>query len=54
MRPLISLGIALVVLWMLAVIVFKVVGFLIHLVLIAAAVLIIAGLVRRGANRVGL
>ena len=54
MHPLLWLGLALVVLWLLAVAVFKVVGFLIHVVLLAALVCIVWGFVKRGARRAGL
>lgn len=47
MNALVWLAIALVVLWFLGVAVFKVVGFAIHLALIAAVLLLIAWGVRR-------
>jgi hypothetical protein len=49
-----AVGLALLVIWLLGFVVFKVAGFLIHLLLIAAAVVLIIGLVRRvtpGARR---
>ena len=49
-----AVGFALLVIWLLGFVVFKVAGFLIHLLLIAAAVVLIVGLVRRvtpGARR---
>lgn len=54
MHPLILLGIALIVLWVLAFVVFKVIGFAIHLLLIAAVVMIAWGLLKRGARKVGI
>lgn len=54
MHPLILLGVALVVLWLLAFVVFKVIGFAIHLLLIAAVVMIAWGLLKRGARKVGI
>ncbi|MDQ2669104.1 MAG: DUF5670 family protein [Gemmatimonadota bacterium] len=44
---LIGVGILLLFLWIAGFVVFKVAGFLIHVVLIIAAVLLIMGLVRR-------
>jgi hypothetical protein len=52
MKGLLMLGAVLVVVWLLALIVFKVVGFAIHLLLIAGIILLILGVVRRGANAV--
>lgn len=49
----IGLAITLAVLWLLAWLVFKVVGVAVHFVLVAAVILLIAGLVRRGAQRTG-
>ncbi len=46
-RGLAALGIALIVLWVLGFVVFKVAGFLIHLVLIVGAIMLIMGLIRR-------
>lgn len=54
MHVLIWLGIALLVLWALAWLVFKVVGFAVHLLLVAAVIFVIWGLVKRGARKVGL
>ena len=54
MHPLILLGLALAVLWILALVVFKVVGFAIHVVLIVAVVMIAWGLLKRGARKVGI
>lgn len=54
MHPMIWLGGALLVLWGLAWLVFKVVGFAVHLLLIAAIVFVIWGQVKRGARKVGL
>lgn len=53
MHPLILLGIALVVPWLLA-LVAKVIGFAIHLLLIVAVVMIAWGLLQRGARKVGI
>jgi len=52
MKGLLLLGAVLVVIWILALVVFKVVGFAIHLLLIAGIILLILGVVRRGANAV--
>jgi hypothetical protein len=46
------LGAVLVVIWLLALVIFKMVGFAIHLLLIAGIVLLIWGFVRRGADAV--
>jgi hypothetical protein len=46
-RGLAALGIVLIVLWALGFVVFKVAGFLIHLVLIVGAIMLIMGLIRR-------
>lgn len=54
MHPLIWLGVALLVLWGLAWLVFKVVGFAVHVLLVAAAVFVVWGLVKRGARKAGL
>ncbi len=47
MRGLAALGLGLIVLWVVAFVVFKVAGFLIHLVLIVGAIMLIMGLIRR-------
>ena len=52
MTGLLMLGAVLVVIWLLALIVFKVVGFAIHLLLIVGIILLIAGVIRRGAGAV--
>ena len=52
MRGLVSLGILLLVLWVVAGLVFKTAGFLIHLLLIAGAIMLIVGLVKRGGRAV--
>ena len=44
---LVTIGIALMVIWALGFIVFKVAGFLIHVLLIVAVIALIAGVVRR-------
>jgi hypothetical protein len=54
MHPMIWLGIALLVLWGLAWLVFKVVGFAVHLLLIAAVPLRGLGTGEAGARKVGL
>ncbi|HEX8244871.1 MAG TPA: DUF5670 family protein [Longimicrobium sp.] len=46
------MGAVLVVLWLLALLFFKVVDFAIHLLLIAGLVLLVLGFVRRGAAAV--
>lgn len=51
MNALVWLAIALAVVWFLGIAVFKVVGFAIHIALIAAVVLLIAGLLGRGFRR---
>ena len=52
MRGLAALGVLLIVAWALGFIVFKVAGFLIHLVLIVGAILLLVGLVKRVGGRV--
>ena len=52
MKGLVSLGILLVVLWAVAWLVFKVAGFLIHLLLIAGVIMLIVGLVKRAGRAV--
>ena len=47
MRGLVPIGIALVVAWVLGFVVFKLAGFLIHLLVIVGVIMLIAGLVRR-------
>jgi hypothetical protein len=47
---LITLGIVLVLLWVLGFVVFKTAGFLIHLLLIIGAIALISGFVRRAAG----
>ncbi|HEU4559110.1 MAG TPA: hypothetical protein VFS20_14715 [Longimicrobium sp.] len=54
MHALVWLGIVLLVLWVLVWLVFKVVGFAVHLLLIGAAIFILWGLVKRGARKAGL
>jgi hypothetical protein len=51
MNGLIGLGILLLMLWLVGFIVFKVAGFLIHLLILVAVVMLIAGFVRRVAGR---
>ncbi|HEY7505822.1 MAG TPA: DUF5670 family protein [Gemmatimonadales bacterium] len=52
MRALVSLGILLVVLWLVAWLVFKVAGLLIHLLLVAGVLMLIVGLVKRAGRAV--
>jgi hypothetical protein len=52
MGALLLLGILLAIVWVVALLVFKVVGFAIHLLLIAAIILIVLHFVRRGASAV--
>jgi hypothetical protein len=47
MRGLVPIGIALVVAWVLGFVVFKLAGFLIHLLVVIGVIMLIAGLVRR-------
>jgi hypothetical protein len=47
MNRLIGIGVLLLILWVLGFLVFKVAGFLIHLLIIVGIVMLIAGLVRR-------
>lgn len=47
MRGLIPIGILLVIAWVLGFVVFKVAGFLIHLLIIVGIIMLIAGLFRR-------
>lgn len=50
MGALLILGLVLLVLWVLAVVAFKVAAFAIHLLLIVGIILIVAHFVRRGTN----
>jgi hypothetical protein len=52
MRALVSLGILLVVLWLVGWLVFKVAGLLIHLLLVAGVLMLIVGLVKRAGRAV--
>lgn len=54
MHGLVWLGIVLVGLWLLAWLVFEIVGFAVHLLLIAAVVFVVWGLLKRGARKVGI
>lgn len=47
MRGLVFIGVVLVILWVMGLVVFKVAGFLIHLLLLIGAVMVIMGLVQR-------
>jgi hypothetical protein len=51
MRGLVSLGILLVIAWAVAFVVFKLAGFVIHLLLIVGAIMLIVGLARRMSSR---
>jgi hypothetical protein len=51
MKGLVSLGALLIVLWAAAFVIFKVAGFLIHLLLIVGVVMLILGLIRRAGGR---
>jgi hypothetical protein len=53
MRALVGFGIVLLVLWAILWIGFRIVSGLIHLMVLAAVILIIVGLVRRGASALG-
>lgn len=47
MRGLVSLGVVLLVAWVVAYLVFKTAGFLIHVLLIVGAIMLLIGLVKR-------
>jgi membrane-bound ClpP family serine protease len=47
MRGLIPIGIVLVILWVLGLVVFKVAGFLIHLLVIVGIIMLIVGFFKR-------
>jgi hypothetical protein len=47
MQGLVSIGILLVIAWAIAFVVFKVAGFLIHLLLIVGAIMLLVGFFRR-------
>jgi hypothetical protein len=51
MKGLVPLGALLIVLWAAAFVIFKVAGFLIHLLLIVGVVMLILGLIRRAGGR---
>jgi hypothetical protein len=51
MNSLISIGIALVIAWVLAFVVFKLAGFLIHLLVIVGLIMLIVGLFNRVSGR---
>ena len=53
MHALVWLGIALLVLWAILWLGFKIVGGLVHLLVLAAIVFIVWGLVKKGAHAVG-
>jgi hypothetical protein len=52
MKGLVSIGMVLLVAWVVAFLVFKTAGFLIHLLLIVGAIMLLIGLVRRAAGGV--
>jgi Family of unknown function (DUF5670) len=52
MRGLVGIGILLIVVWIVAGLLFKTAGFLIHLLLIVGAIMLIVGLLKRGARAV--
>lgn len=51
-KSLLAVAAVLVVLWIVAVVVFKIVGFAIHLLVLAAVIFAVFALVRRGASAV--
>jgi hypothetical protein len=51
MQGLVSIGGLLVIAWAVAFVVFKVAGFLIHLLLIVGAIMLVVGLARRMSSR---
>lgn len=53
MRALVTIGIALLVLWAILWIGFRIVTGIIHLLVVVAVILIILGLIRRGTRAVG-
>lgn len=53
MRALVSAGIFLLVLWAVLWLGFKIVGGLVHLLVIVGVILLIWGLMKRGANAIG-
>jgi hypothetical protein len=53
MRGLVTIGIALIVLWAILWLGFRIVSGLVHLIVLVAIVLLIIGLVRRGASAIG-
>ena len=52
MRGLVTIGIVLLVLWVVGYLVFKTAGFLIHLLLIAGAIMLVLGLLKRAGRAV--
>ncbi len=52
MRGLVSLGVVLVIAWVVAYLVFKTAGFLIHVLLIVGAIMLLVGLVKRAGRGV--
>ena len=52
MRNLVPIGIMLVIAWVLGFVVFKVAGFLIHLLVIVGVIMLLAGLYKRVSGRV--
>jgi hypothetical protein len=53
MRGLVILGVALLILWAVLWIGFRIVSGLIHLIVVVAVILLIIGLVRRGTSAIG-
>ena len=52
MQGLVPIGILLVIAWVLGLVVFKVAGFLIHLLVIVGVIMLIVGFFRRSGGRV--
>jgi hypothetical protein len=50
MRGLIPIGIVLVIAWVLGLVVFKVAGFLIHLLIIVGIIMLVVGFFKRSAS----
>ena len=51
MKGLVSVGALLIVVWLAALVIFKVAGFLIHLILLVGLVMLVLGLIRRAGGR---
>jgi hypothetical protein len=52
MKGMVSIGVVLLVAWVVGFLVFKTAGFLIHLLLIVGAIMLLVGLVRRASGGV--